>query len=122
LDSIAFAKSLTLKSIVRSIGSNNSALNYNIEMPFFFNNTNFENARTLIEKEKNSDIFLLKDINDNTDIDTEVDVDMSTTSIFNSESTTLGLTNRNEYFVANTTDASEFLSKCLILDLNNDFI
>ncbi|CAG8731281.1 14987_t:CDS:1, partial [Funneliformis caledonium] len=71
--------------------------------------------RTLIEEDENNDIFLLKDIN----TDTEVDVNTSTISIFDSESTTSGSTDENEYFVMNTINASESLSKCLILDINN---
>ncbi|CAG8761444.1 13488_t:CDS:1, partial [Funneliformis caledonium] len=98
LKSIAFAESLTSESVVGSIGSDNSALNYDIEMPFLFNNANFERARTLIEEDENNDIFLLKDI----DTDTEVDVNISTISIFDSESTTSGSTDGNEYFVMNT--------------------
>ncbi|CAG8725172.1 2102_t:CDS:2, partial [Funneliformis caledonium] len=116
LESIAIAESLTLESVIGSIGSDNSALNYDIEMLFLFNNANFERARTLIEEDKNNDIFLLKDI----DTDTEVDVNTLTISIFDSESTTSGSTDENEYFVINTTNTSESLSECLILNINND--
>ncbi|CAI2197739.1 16304_t:CDS:1, partial [Funneliformis geosporum] len=119
LESIAFAESLTSESVVGSIGSDNSALNYDIEMPFLFNNANFERARSRIEEDENNDIFLLKDIND---IDTEVEVNTSTISIFDSESTTLGSTDGNEYFVMDTTNASESLSECPILDINNSSI
>ncbi|CAI2194496.1 20265_t:CDS:2, partial [Funneliformis geosporum] len=86
-------------------------------MPFLFNNANFEKARSRIEENKNNDIFLLKDIND---IDTEVDINTSTISIFDSESTTLGSTDRNKYFVMNTTNASESLSEYPILNINNN--
>ncbi|CAI2180327.1 13643_t:CDS:2 [Funneliformis geosporum] len=70
--SIAFAKSLTSESVVGSIKSNNNndLLNYDIEMPFLFNNDNFEKASEFVEKDVNKDIFLLKDINYNTDFDT----------------------------------------------------
>ncbi|CAI2175262.1 4302_t:CDS:2 [Funneliformis geosporum] len=117
LESIAFAESLTSESVVGSIRNDNSALNYDIEMPFLFNNANFERARSRIEEDENNDIFLLKDIND---IDTEVEVNTSTISIFDSESTTLGSTDGNEYFVMDTTNASESLSECPILDINNN--
>ncbi|CAG8737278.1 259_t:CDS:1, partial [Funneliformis caledonium] len=60
LESIAFAKSFTSESVVGSIGSDNNALNYDIEMPFLFNNANFKKARTLIKEDENNDIFLLK--------------------------------------------------------------
>ncbi|CAI2191672.1 14668_t:CDS:2 [Funneliformis geosporum] len=50
LESIAFAGSLTSESVARSIESdnNNDLLNYNIKMPFLFNNDNFERAREFI--------------------------------------------------------------------------
>ncbi|CAG8560481.1 5293_t:CDS:1, partial [Funneliformis caledonium] len=118
LESIAFAESLTSESVIGSIGSNNSALNYDIEMPFLFNNANFKRARTLIEEDENNDIFLLKDI----DTDTKVDVNISTISIFDLESTISGSTDGNEYFVINIINASESLSECPILNINNGSI
>ncbi|CAI2191101.1 14134_t:CDS:2, partial [Funneliformis geosporum] len=110
LESIAFARSLTSESVTRSIESdnNNDLLNYDIKMPFLFNNDNFEKAREFVEKDVNKDISLLKDINYNTDFDTETDINTST-SIFDSESTTLGSTYGDKYFIKNATNASESL-------------
>ncbi|CAG8625422.1 861_t:CDS:2, partial [Funneliformis mosseae] len=56
------------------------------------------------------------------DIATEVDINTSTILIFDSELTTLGSTDRNEYFVIDTINASESLSECPILDINNSSI
>ncbi|CAG8681348.1 14096_t:CDS:2, partial [Funneliformis caledonium] len=75
-------------------------------------------ARILIKEDEKNDIFLLKDI----DTNTKVDVNTSTISIFDLESTTSGSTDGNEYFVINTTNASESLSECPILDINNSSI
>ncbi|CAI2199806.1 931_t:CDS:2, partial [Funneliformis geosporum] len=93
--SIAFAKSLTSESVVGSIKSNNNndLLNYDIEMPFLFNNDNFEKA------------------NINT-----------STSIFNLESIMLESTYGDEYFIKNATNASKSLSACPILDVINSSI
>ncbi|CAI2192190.1 14077_t:CDS:2 [Funneliformis geosporum] len=111
LESIAFAGSLTSESVARSIESdnNNDLLNYNIKMPFLFNNDNFERAREFVKKDVNKDISLLKDINYNTDFDTKIDIN-TPTSIFDSESITLRSTYGNEYFIKNATNASELLS------------
>src|SRR6266540_1513807 len=110
------------ESVIKSIRSNNSILNYDIEMLFSFNNVNFDRVRTLIKENENSDMFLLNDINDSTNIDTEVDADISTTSIFNLESITLESINRNEYFITDNTDiksTSKSLSKCPLIDIIN---
>ncbi|CAG8718823.1 6271_t:CDS:1, partial [Funneliformis mosseae] len=45
--SIAFAESLMSESVVKSIRSDNSALNYDIEMPFLFNDANFKEQKHL---------------------------------------------------------------------------
>ncbi len=63
LESVAFAESLILENIIESIRSDNSILNYDIEMLFPFNNINFDRVRILIEEDKNSNIFLLNNIN-----------------------------------------------------------
>ena len=47
------------ESIIESVGSDNSILNYDIEIPFPFNNINFDRVRILIEEDKNSNIFLI---------------------------------------------------------------
>jgi len=118
LKSIAFAESLTSENVIESIGSDNSILNYDIEISFSFNNINFNRARILIEKNENSDMFLLKDINDSTNIDTKVNTDISMTSIFDLKSTILGSTDESKYFVIDDTDiksTSESLSKCPLI-------
>ncbi len=113
------------ESIIESVGSDNSILNYDIEIPFPFNNINFDRVRILIEEDKNSNIFLLNNINNNTNINTEVDTDILITSIFDLKLTTSGLTNRSEYFVTNNIDiksTSEFLSKYPLIDIIDSFI
>jgi len=125
LESVAFAESLILENIIESIRSDNSILNYDIEMLFPFNNINFDRVRILIEEDKNSNIFLLNNINNNTNINTEVDTDILITSIFDLKLTTSGLTNRSEYFVTNNIDiksTSEFLSKYPLIDIIDSFI
>ncbi len=120
MKSVTFAKSLTSESIIENIKSNNSILNYDIEMPFFFNNVNFDRARTLIKEDKNSNMFLLNNINDSTNIDTEVDTDISMILIFDLESTISGSTDKSEYFVIDDTDiksTSESLSKYSLINI-----
>jgi len=119
LESIALAESLISENFVKSIGSDDGTLNFDMEMPFLFNDVNFERARAFIEEDENNDISLL---NDNTDIDTETDVNTSAFSIFDSESTTLESTDENEYFLKNTTSNSEFLSMYPIIDIINGCI
>ncbi len=125
LESIAFAKSLMSESIIESIGNDNSMLNYDIKMPFPFNNINFNRARILIKEDENSDMFLLNNINNSTNIDTEVDADISMTLIFNLESTISGSTDRSKYFITDDTDiksTSESLSKCSLIDIIDSLI
>ncbi|CAI2190000.1 8986_t:CDS:1, partial [Funneliformis geosporum] len=66
-------------------------------------------------------MFLLKDINYNTDFDTKTDIDTSTL-IFDLESIMLGSAYRNEYFIKNATNASELLLAYPILDVINGSI
>src|SRR6266498_1418073 len=120
LESVTFAESLMSESIIESIGSDNNILNYDIEMSFSFNNVNFDRVRILIKEDKNSDIFLLNNINNSTNIDTKVDANISMTLIFDLKSTTLGSTDRSKYFVMDDTDiksTSESLSKCPLIDI-----
>ena len=119
LESIALAESLTSENFVESIGSDDGTLNFDMEMPFLFNDVNFERARAFIEEDEDNDISLL---NDNTDIDTEIDMNTSTFSIFDSESTTLKSTDGNEYFLKNIISNSESLSMCPIIDIINGCI
>ncbi|CAG8490098.1 7746_t:CDS:2 [Funneliformis mosseae] len=95
LESIAFAKNLTSKSIIENIRSDN--------------------------KNKNNDIFLLKNIND-IDTNTKVNVNTSIISIFDLELITLGSIDGNEYFVINAINANESLLEYPILDINNGSI
>src|SRR6266540_2199923 len=120
LESVAFAESLTSESVIESVGSDNSILNYDIEIPFPFNNINFDRVRILIEEDENSDIFLLNDINDSTNIDTKVDADISMTLIFDLESIISGSTDRSEYFVTDDIDiksTSKSLLKYSLIDI-----
>jgi len=113
------------ESIIESIGNDNSMLNYDIKMPFPFNNINFNRARILIKEDENSDMFLLNNINNSTNIDTEVDADISMTLIFNLESTISGSTDRSKYFITDDTDiksTSESLSKCSLIDIIDSLI
>ncbi len=116
LESIALAESLTSENVIESIRSDNSALNLDMEMPFLFNDINFERTRAFIKEEEDDNISLL---NDN---DAEIDMNTSTFSIFDSESTTLESTDGNEYFLKNVTSNSESLSVCLIIDIIDDRI
>ena len=113
------------ESVIKSIRSNNSILNYDIEMLFSFNNVNFDRVRILIKEDENSDMFLLNNINNSTNIDTEVDADISMTLIFNLESTISGSTDRSKYFITDDTDiksTSKSLSKCPLIDIIDSLI
>ena len=111
LKSIALAESLTSENVIESIRSDNSALNLDMEMPFLFNDINFERTRAFIKEEEDDNISLLNDNN------AEIDMNTSTFSIFDSESTTLESTDGNKYFLKNVTSNSESLSVCLIIDI-----
>ncbi|CAG8601959.1 13828_t:CDS:2 [Racocetra fulgida] len=96
LKSVVLAESLTSGSVVESIIGDGEVLNNDIEIPFLFNNTSFERARELLEEDENDDIFLLKNLGDNDNIDID---DKAMSSIFDSELSFYG----NEHFIENAT-------------------